>query len=107
MCPLSFPSLTPVLPPKAHTHDPLVVLGVLWVSEVKDDNTVRSGTATGLGEDVLKVNRAVEAEGAVVVDVDPVALVITRCVDDGDLQKDVSGVKSSESRGPTSPACTK
>lgn len=71
--------------PKPHTN-PLVVLGVLGVSKVKDDSTVRSGTTAGLGEDVLKVNRAVEAERAVLVDVDPVALVVTGSVDDGDLE---------------------
>jgi hypothetical protein len=78
-------SLTAVHTPKPRTRDPLVVLGVLGVSEVKDDGAVRSGTTAGLGEDVLKVNRAVEAEGAVLVDVDPVTLVVTRSVDDGDL----------------------
>lgn len=71
--------------PKPRTRDPLVVLGVLGVSKVKDDSTVRSGTTAGLGKDVLKVNGAVEAEGAIIVDVNPVALVVTGSVDDGDL----------------------
>lgn len=46
---------------------------------------MRSGTTAGLGEDVLKVNGAVEAERTIIVDVDPVALVVTGGVDNGDL----------------------
>ena len=49
---------------------------------------MRSGTTTAVGEDLLKVDRSVEAERAVVKDVDPVALVITRSVED----RDVSGL---------------
>lgn len=44
-----------------------------------------SATASA-GEDGLKVNSAVEAEGAVVEDVNPVDLVVTRGVEDRDLE---------------------
>ncbi|EEY14371.1 predicted protein [Verticillium alfalfae VaMs.102] len=63
----------------------LVVLGVLGVSEIVDDRRVRAGTTTVAGEDALKVDGAVEAEAAIVVDVDPVSLVVTGGVDDGDV----------------------
>lgn len=63
----------------------LVVDGVLRVSQVEDDRAVRTGTTAAFSEDVLKVDRPVEGEGAIVVDVNPVNLVVTRGVEDGDL----------------------
>lgn len=42
-------------------------------------------TATALGEDVVEVNAAVEAERTVVKDIDPVALVVTRGVENADV----------------------
>lgn len=65
----------------------LVVDRVLRISEIKYDNTVRSGTTSGLGKDLLKVNGAVEAKRSIIVDVNPVTLVITRSVDDRDLKQ--------------------
>lgn len=64
----------------------LVVDRVLRISEIKDDSTVRSRTTTSLGKDLLKVNGAVEAKRSVIVDVNPVTLVISRSVDNRDLQ---------------------
>lgn len=58
-----------------------IVDWVLRVCEVKDDNAVGSGTATSFGEDLLKINGTVEAERPVVVDIDPMTLVITGSVD--------------------------
>lgn len=63
----------------------LVVDRVLRISEIKDDSTVWSRTATGLGKDLLKVNGAVEAKRSIIVDVNPVTLVITRSIDNRDL----------------------
>lgn len=65
----------------------LVVDRVLRISEIKDDNTVRSRTTTSLGKDLLKVNGAVEAKRSIIVDVNPVTLVVTRGIDDRDLQQ--------------------
>jgi hypothetical protein len=42
---------------------------------------VGSGTATCFGEDLLKINGAVEAERPIVIDVDPMTLVVARSVD--------------------------
>ena len=42
---------------------------------------MRASTAASVGEDALKVDGAVEAERAIVVDVNPVALVVTRGVE--------------------------
>jgi hypothetical protein len=64
----------------------LVVDRVLRISEIKDDSTMRSCTTTSLGKDLLKVNGTVEAKRSVIVDVNPVTLVISRSVDDRDLQ---------------------
>jgi hypothetical protein len=47
-------------------------------------------TAAVLGEDVLKVKGTVEAEGAVIVDINPVNLVVARGVQNGDLCLPVS-----------------
>lgn len=66
--------------PKFHVNLSIVDW-VLGVCEVKDDNTVGSGTATSFGEDLLKINGTVEAERPVVVDIDPMTLVITGSVD--------------------------
>jgi hypothetical protein len=67
-----------------------VILGVGGVSQVKDDGRVRPGTTTVGGEDGFKVNRTVEAESTVGENVNPVALVITGCVDNGYLLMKVS-----------------
>jgi hypothetical protein len=62
----------------------LVVDGVLRVSKIIDDTAVRTGTTTRF-EDALKVNGAVEVQGSIVKDINPVRLVVTRSVDDRDL----------------------
>lgn len=46
---------------------------------------MRPGTATALGEDVLEVDLAVEAEASIWQDVDPVTLVVCRGVHNGYL----------------------
>lgn len=43
-----------------------------------------TSTATGL-KDTLKVNGAVEAQAAIIEDINPVSLVVSRSVDDGNL----------------------
>ena len=80
---------------------------------------VRTGTATRSREDLLKVNRSVEAEASIGKDVDPVALVVPGRVQDGDLREDAFAMLDpviSVARQPqekkevetlTSPACTK
>lgn len=55
----------------------LVVLGMSRISQVKDDRRVRTRASAVLGKDALKVNRAIEAQRAVRVNVDPVALVVS------------------------------
>ena len=47
---------------------------------------VRTGAAARSREDLLKVNRPVEAETSIGKDVDPVALVVAGRVQDGDLR---------------------
>lgn len=69
------------------SFESLVVYGVLRISQVKDDGTVRSGTTTVAGEDVIEVNGAVEAQGTIVVDVNPVTLVVSGSIEDGNLVK--------------------
>ena len=68
---------------------PLVVDGVLGVSQVENDRAVGPGT-TAILKDALKVNGAVEVERAIVVDIYPVRLVVTGGVEDGDLHSRVS-----------------
>jgi hypothetical protein len=63
----------------------LVVLGVLWVSQIEDDARVWSCTTTALGEDILEVDLTIEAEGTIGQDVDPVTLVVSWRVDNRDL----------------------
>jgi hypothetical protein len=46
---------------------------------------VRAGATSALGEDGLKVDGSVEAEGAIVKDVNPMGLVVTRGVENRDL----------------------
>jgi hypothetical protein len=54
---------------------------------------MRSSTTPVLGEDVLEINCAVEAKTAVGEDVNPVALVVARSVDDGDLRYILARIK--------------
>ena len=63
----------------------LVVLRVLRISEIEDDRRVRTRTTTVARKDGLEVNRAVEAQAAVVQDIDPVRLVVARRVKDRNL----------------------
>lgn len=63
----------------------LVELGVLRVGQVKDNTAVGTGTTTANGEDVLKVDGAVEAKRAILKDVNPVTLVVSGGVKHGDL----------------------
>ena len=78
---------------------------MVGVSQVKDDRAVRAlyfvscvhtkphtgiwtyGTTTAAGEDVVEVDGAVEGERAIRKDVNPVSLVVSRSVEDGDLYK--------------------
>jgi len=46
---------------------------------------MRSRTTTSLGKDLLKVNGAVKAKRSIIIDVNPVTLVIGRSVDNRDL----------------------
>lgn len=65
-------------------------------------------TTTSLGENVLKVNGAVEAERAIGQDVNPVTLVVARGVEDGDLAMlACTQLPSSIATALTSPAWTK
>jgi len=68
----------------------LVVLGVLGISQVEDDGRVRASTTAVAGEDALEIDGPVEAEAAVVEDIDPVRLVVARSVEDGDLEREIS-----------------
>jgi hypothetical protein len=58
---------------------------VLRVSEVVNDRRVRARATTVLREDALEVDGSVEAEASIIEDVDPVRLVVTWGVEDGDL----------------------
>lgn len=64
----------------------LVVNRVLRVRQVEDDGRVRPATAA-VGELLGEVHGAVEAEAAIVVDIDPVGLEVRRGVDDGNLKR--------------------
>lgn len=70
--------------PKYSSH--LVVDRVLGISQIEDDGAVRTSTTTAVSKNVLKVNGSVETQRTVLVDIDPMALVITRGVENGDLQ---------------------
>lgn len=95
--------------PNSTTPCLLIVDRVLRVSQVENDAAVRAlfcvlasipefskkgqrgrekthSTTTGLAEDALKVNGAVEVEGAVLQDVDPVSLEVGSRVENGDLE---------------------
>jgi hypothetical protein len=52
---------------------------------LRSGNGLTYSTATALGEDVVEVNATVEAERTVVENIDPVALVVTRGVEDADV----------------------
>ena len=65
-------------------RNPLVVNRVLGIAQVKDNTGVRLGSTTSR-ELLVKVNGAVEAETAVVVDVDVQGLEVSRGVDVADL----------------------
>lgn len=71
----------------------LVVDRVLRVSQVKDDTAVGASTATGL-KDALKVDGAVEVQAAILEHVNPVSLVVTGSVDDGDLFRVLASLSS-------------
>lgn len=58
-----------------------VVLGVLGIGKVENDGRMRSSTTTVAGEDALEIDRPVETETSVGKDVNPVALVVSRGVD--------------------------
>lgn len=64
---------------------PSVVLGVLGIGEVENDGRMRPSTTTVAGEDALEIDCPVEAEASVGKDVNPVALVVSRGVDNRDL----------------------
>ncbi len=55
------------------------------ISQIKDHRRVRASTSTVLSEDLLEVDSAVKAKGAVRKDVNPMTLVVARSVEDGDL----------------------
>ncbi len=63
----------------------LVVNRVVRIRQVKDDGRVRTGASSRGGKDLLEVDSAVEAETAVREDINPMALVIARSVQDRDL----------------------
>ena len=46
---------------------------------------MRASSTAILGEDGLKIDGAVEAQSTVGQDVNPVRLVVTRCIEDRDL----------------------
>ena len=66
-------------------QDALVELGVLGISEVVNHRRVGTSTAAVLREGGLKVDRPVEAQAAVVEDIDPVRRVVTGGVEEGYL----------------------
>lgn len=49
---------------------------------------MRASTTTVAGEDAFEVDGPVEAEAAVVEDIDPVRLIVTGSVEDGDLERE-------------------
>ena len=54
-------------------------------SQVINNRGMWTSSTAILGEDGLKIDGAVEAQSTVGQDVNPVGLVVTRCVEDGDL----------------------
>lgn len=58
------------------------------VSKIKDNTGMRTSSTTATSEDVIKINGAVEAQATVGEYVNPMALVITRSVEDRDLRYD-------------------
>ncbi len=60
---------------------------VVRVGEIVDDRRMRPSATARPGEDGFKVDGAIEMQAAVWEDIDPVSLVVTRCIEDRDLRQ--------------------
>jgi hypothetical protein len=63
---------------------------MIWVGKIKDDTRMRPGTTTTTSKDILKVNSTVEAQATIGKNINPMTLVVTRCVEDRDLLNRIS-----------------
>lgn len=58
---------------------------MIGISKIKDNTRMRSSTTTACGEDILKINRSVEAQATIRKYINPMTLIITRSVEDRNL----------------------
>jgi len=65
----------------------LVINRILRIRQVKNDTRMRPRTTPAACKDLLKVNRSVEVERAILVNIDPVSLVVTRCIQHRDIAR--------------------
>jgi hypothetical protein len=63
---------------------------VVWISKIKDNARVRTSSTTITSEDVFEVDGSVEAQATVWEDVNPMALVVTRGVENRDLRNELA-----------------
>ena len=83
------------------THLPyhLVVYWVVRVSKIENNARMRTSSTTIMRKDVFEVDSAVEAQAAVGEDVNPMAFIVTWCVEDRDLRNKLASAKSRDREG--------